>query len=194
MSRGLYGRIGDVGKVKLTRYDGRELDVSPAKVKSQPERPLLMLTNLKIENFKTWSEVAMECRPLTGLFGANSSGKSSLIQFLLLLKQTKEATDRSIALDFNGRYVKLGNFSDAIHNHDKDLTLKWSLDFELDEELTIRDPSSKRTDYLVKSDKFSLSSSVEDGEFGAVGKEIHYWVGDCEFFSKENAVIEPPLI
>jgi predicted ATPase len=141
-----------------------------------------MINNLWIENFKTWSQVEAECRPLTGLFGANSSGKSSIIQFILLLKQTKEATDRSIALDFNGRYVKLGRFYDVIHNHDRELDLNWSIEFELDAQLTIRDPSSKRTDVLEKSNEFALSATVEDGELGAVGTEIHYWIGNSEFY------------
>ena len=40
----------------------------------------------------------MACGRVTGLFGANSSGKTSIPQFLLLLKQTREATDRAVSL------------------------------------------------------------------------------------------------
>ena len=49
-----------------------------------------MLTQLRFENFKSWQAAKLPLAPLTALFGANSSGKSSLLQFLLLLKQTKE--------------------------------------------------------------------------------------------------------
>ena len=35
---------------------------------------------------------------LTGFFGTNSSGKSSILQFLLMLKQTVESSDRSRVL------------------------------------------------------------------------------------------------
>jgi predicted ATPase len=140
-----------------------------------------MLTNLYLENFKTWAEVDVEFRGLTGLFGANSSGKSSIIQFLLLLKQTKEATDRTISLDFNGKFARLGAVTDALHNHDPDLTLTWKLDFELDDDLVIQDPSNKRTAFLVKSNQFSISSSVENSSLGAVGTKLQYWVGKTEF-------------
>jgi hypothetical protein len=140
-----------------------------------------MLTNLHLENFKSWADVDVEFRGLTGLFGANSSGKSSIIQFILLLKQTKEATDRTLSLDFNGRFVRLGGVNDALHGHDSELTLSWKLDFELENELTIQDPSDKRTAWLVKSDEFSIASSVESGSLGAVGTKLQYWVGDKEF-------------
>ena len=43
-----------------------------------------MIDRLKIENFKCFSELSMEFRPFTLLCGVNSSGKSSVIQALLL--------------------------------------------------------------------------------------------------------------
>jgi len=45
-----------------------------------------MLTELSLTNFKSWSSIdKMRLAPITGLFGANSSGKSSILQLLLLL-------------------------------------------------------------------------------------------------------------
>lgn len=44
-----------------------------------------MLNRLKIENFKAWRKAALTFGKVTGFFGANSAGKSSLLQFLLLL-------------------------------------------------------------------------------------------------------------
>ena len=55
-----------------------------------------MLTELRIQNFKSWADTGpMRFAPITGLFGANSSGKTSLLQLLLMLKQTVESTNRS---------------------------------------------------------------------------------------------------
>src|SRR5437763_1310294 len=51
-------------------------------------------------------EQRIEIRPLTILAGANSSGKSSIIQPLLLLKQTLEAAYDPGALLLNGPNVK----------------------------------------------------------------------------------------
>ena len=54
-----------------------------------------MLTRLDLHNFKSWSHLDnMPLKPITGLFGPNSSGKTSILQFLLALKQTVESIDR----------------------------------------------------------------------------------------------------
>lgn len=50
------------------------------------------ISTLSVAGFKSIvDEQTIEIRPLTLLAGANSSGKSSMIQPLLLLKQTLEA-------------------------------------------------------------------------------------------------------
>jgi len=64
-----------------------------------------MLRRLTFENFKSWPNADIRFGDITGFFGTNSSGKTGLLQLLLLLKQTKDATDRSIALDLNGPYA-----------------------------------------------------------------------------------------
>lgn len=51
------------------------------------------ITAIAIRGYKSLAEERLiEIRPLTILAGANSSGKSSAMQPLLLLKQTLEAT------------------------------------------------------------------------------------------------------
>ena len=84
-----------------------------------------MIDALRFTNFKSWSRADLRCGRITGVFGTNSSGKTSLLQFLLLLKQTKDATDRALALDLNGDLVKLGTIRDAIHGHDDSLEIAW---------------------------------------------------------------------
>src|ERR1700682_259208 len=110
-----------------------------------------MLRHLTLENFKTWPKASLSFGQITGLFGTNSSGKSSLIQFLLLLKQTKEATDRGISLELNGPYVSVGAYKDMIHGHNESRRLSWDLSFDRPKELTLVDPSGKRTESLARS-------------------------------------------
>jgi predicted ATPase len=78
-----------------------------------------MLTALRIQNFKSWLDTGeIQFAPITGFFGANSSGKSSILQFLLLLKQTVESPDRAQVLNFGGdaRWpVDLGSFREVVH-------------------------------------------------------------------------------
>lgn len=48
-----------------------------------------MLKELRIQNFKGWKDTGtIRLAPISLFFGANSSGKSSIGQFLIMLKQT----------------------------------------------------------------------------------------------------------
>src|SRR5437879_7487918 len=65
------------------------------------------ITSLSIAGFKSIvDEQTIEVRPLTLLAGANSSGKSSMMQPLLLLKQTLEASYNPGSLLLNGPNVR----------------------------------------------------------------------------------------
>ena len=78
-----------------------------------------MLMHLKLDNFKIWrSTGAMQLAPLTLLLGTNSSGKSSLIQSLLLIRQTVKSDDPNLDLNLGnpdiGDSVTLGQFKDLL--------------------------------------------------------------------------------
>src|SRR5712691_5924906 len=65
------------------------------------------ITSISVAGYKSLvKEQAIQIRPLTILTGANSSGKSSIMQPLLLLKQTLEASYDPGALLLNGPNVK----------------------------------------------------------------------------------------
>lgn len=81
---------------------------------------IAMLTRIQLENFKSWRELDIELAPLTMLFGANSSGKSSVLQALLLLLQTEERTTWE-SINMGGGvndYVDLGSYRDIVFGHD----------------------------------------------------------------------------
>ncbi len=70
------------------------------------------ITTLSVAGFKSISsEQTIAVRPLTLLAGANSSGKSSMMQPLLLLKQTLEAQYDPGPLLLNGPNVKFTSVS-----------------------------------------------------------------------------------
>jgi len=80
-----------------------------------------MFTQLRIQNFKSWADTGeFRMAPLTGFFGTNSSGKTAILQFLLMLKQTVESSDRNRILHLGGdqySYVDLGTTYDISHRH-----------------------------------------------------------------------------
>ena len=78
-----------------------------------------MFTYLKLDNFKIWKSTGpMGLAPVTLLLGTNSSGKSSLIQSLLLIRQTVKGDDPNLDLNLGnpdtGRSVTLGRFRDVL--------------------------------------------------------------------------------
>src|SRR5258706_5081161 len=78
-----------------------------------------MLREYQLENFKAFAgPETMPIRPITLIYGPNSSGKSSILQSLLMLKQTLEEADSSTSLLPKGKLVDLGNYREFIHRHD----------------------------------------------------------------------------
>ena len=121
-----------------------------------------MLRTLTLNNFKAWRSLDMEFGKVTGLFGTNSSGKSSILQFLLMLKQTKDATDRRLVLDMGGPddLVNLGSFRDVVHQHRVEETVSWELAWSLPEPLRIENPMGNSKDILFEGDKIRTKCKV----------------------------------
>ena len=101
-----------------------------------------MITELKSQNFKSWKDTGtLQFAPLTGLFGANSSGKTSILQVLLMLKQTVERPpDWNEPLYFGDEksLVNLGSFDDIIHRPVNDSSLEIFVSWKLSKKLTIQ--------------------------------------------------------
>ncbi len=82
---------------------------------------------INVKSFEDTGEI--ELKPITVFVGPNSSGKSSLLRFPVVISQTYlEETISPII--FNGKYVDYGDFEDVVHNHFGD-GLSFSLKFKL---------------------------------------------------------------
>lgn len=74
-----------------------------------------MITKIGIKRFKGINSLnSLELKPITVLCGRNSSGKTSILESLLLLKQSSEKHLSLDRLDQNGKYVRLGTFKDIL--------------------------------------------------------------------------------
>ena len=108
-----------------------------------------MFTEISMTNFKSWRETGpVRMAPLTAFFGANSSGKSSLLQMLLLLKQTAESNDRGLVLNTGSMqpgYVNLGTPQEITFGDETEMTLgvSWTLDSTSD--LRVPIPGGERS-------------------------------------------------
>ncbi len=140
-----------------------------------------MLERLKLCNFKSWRQAEVDFGRITGLFGTNSSGKSGLLQFLLLLKQTRESTDRSATLELNGRFVKLGTAEDVIFGHDERRTISFELGFERETPLKIDDPGDVKRTKIADSRDLAVQAEVEIVQKAFQSRTLTYRVGESEF-------------
>lgn len=76
-----------------------------------------MIKELSLTNFKSFEHLGnLEIKPLTILVGKNSCGKSTILQSLLLLKQTLESRMQDDALCLDGNYLKYSNLKEICHN------------------------------------------------------------------------------
>src|SRR5258708_28284375 len=84
-----------------------------------------MIKTWTLQNFKSVAQkTTLEMAPLTIFAGANSSGKSTLIQSLLLTAQTLQSPVYSRPIILNGHIVRLGAFDDIVSNdHEKEQIL-----------------------------------------------------------------------
>jgi predicted ATPase len=94
-----------------------------------------MLTNITLENFKAFQKLDdLKIKPITILCGTNSCGKSSILQSILLLKQTLENKNPNHSLLLNNRFVRLGLFQDILFRKNQNNEMSFKFRFNLDRE------------------------------------------------------------
>lgn len=98
-----------------------------------------MLARWSLSNFKSYNgSKSLSLAPLTLLCGANSSGKSSILQSMLLIKQTLEHSPAERVIALNGPLVQLGTFSDILNDQAKSernevIGIGWKIDHRMAE-------------------------------------------------------------
>ena len=79
-----------------------------------------MIKNLELRNFKCFEELDIELRNVNIFTGVNGMGKSTVIQSLLLLEQSKQGNRENEGLYLNGKYIELGNSQDVVYDNAQD--------------------------------------------------------------------------
>ena len=100
-----------------------------------------MITAIELENFKGFgARQRIELGPLTLLFGANSAGKSSVLQALGYVRELLEHGDPNVdQTEIGGAAAPLGGFGRLIHNHKIDATMRIRVEFDVPSTLNVRD-------------------------------------------------------
>ena len=136
-----------------------------------------MITRLHIENFKSWRDTGeLRFAPLTGFFGANSSGKTAILQFLLMLKQTVDSPDPNEVLNFGDERdpVMLGTFPDVVFGHETKRSLRWSFE-------------CRQIASWLKLTNYSFEAEIREGEAGALKLQgFRYLIGGSSYGLKKQ--------
>lgn len=123
-----------------------------------------MLKQLQIQNFKGWKDTGIiKMAPITLFFGANSSGKSSIGQFLMMLKQTIESPDRK-AVFFPGGInsaVQLGSYQEMVYQRNLENRIIFGYEWDLPSQLKFKDALSGKN-YTVDQMEFGATVGLED--------------------------------
>ena len=123
-----------------------------------------MLKQLRIQNFKGWKDTGnIHMAPITLFFGANSSGKSSIGQFLMMLKQTVESSDRKAVFYPGGKNsaVQLGSYQEMVFHHDPRKKISFDYQWSLPENLKLKEPVSGQ---VFSGDNLSFHAEVGLGD------------------------------
>jgi hypothetical protein len=152
--------------------------------KSQKKDSAQGITGISVRGYKSlYEECSVEIRPLTILAGANSSGKSSIMQPLLLLKQTLEATYDPGPLLLHGpnvRFTLAGQLFSQLSEKNSSDRFSVQIEINTGQSLTTlfkKHPKSAleivEMTYMDKEIKFTLSDKMSEGDrISALSKQV----------------------
>jgi predicted ATPase len=147
-----------------------------------------MINEVRFEGFKSWKDTGpVRLAPITALFGNNSSGKTSLLQMLLLLKQTSESPDRTQVLNLGDdrALVDLGTFQDVLFSHDLSNPLRVQLGWTVPQRLVVPDPADPGVT-LFEDNALGFRTTIAsqangDGSGRATVTEMAYGFAGADF-------------
>ncbi len=82
---------------------------------------------LHLQNFRSIRDARVEIAPLTVVYGANGSGKSSLIYGLLTLRNFLTNPSQNLASLFSYPSISLGGWQEVVHRHAVDRNVSLSI-------------------------------------------------------------------
>lgn len=123
----------------------------------------LMIKNIHISKFKCLTDENLELRPLTILTGKNSSGKSSVLQAILIAARNCNPKNRERMYNLISKYQELPYLIDITHN---------------DTHIICTNDKKDETDILTYEDTLYFLSSNRIGQEDSAKFSREYKVGD----------------
>ena len=122
-----------------------------------------MLTKIGLSNFKCFANLDLSCAPITLLCGLNGMGKSSVMQALLVLRQSYDLRElRQGRIALGGELADIGAGGDALFEDADSDEMNFSL-----HRSDVEAPCELWCEYDRESDRLNLRPSRDaPGEFG----------------------------
>ena len=153
-----------------------------------------MLRGIKLKNFKCFEDLDLPCSPMTLLCGLNGMGKSTVIQALLLLRQSFISGELSRGrLVLGGEFADLGTGIDVLFEYAETDLVEFGLRHaDLPTSLRLSFEYSRPGDQLQSEDAALTEESGSEllqqwGEVPPLGGNLHYVnaerIGPRKFYS-----------
>ncbi len=156
-----------------------------------------MIKNLQLINFKSFQDQSISFKPLTLLSGLNSTGKSSVLQALMLLRRSYQRDFLpNKGLILNDEQVYIGTGQDALFEYAEDELIGFEIDLENEhkgiwcfnyaKELDVLKIASEKVD-----DKIYKSRLFNDKKFyylkaERIGPQISYPMSEVDVIQKKQ--------
>lgn len=122
-----------------------------------------MIGRLKINNFKSHKDTEISLGNLTVLTGVNGCGKTSLIQALLLLRQSFLKNRLSYGLDLNTPLCSVGIAHDALYALADDSKISFDIDTDAEGAFHfVFDIDKEFGDSFIKKDSYNENAMSQE--------------------------------
>jgi predicted ATPase len=139
-----------------------------------------MISGFKIGNFKAFSETQYApIRPLTLIFGPNSSGKSSIIHGLILAHQGMQKGDLDVYRTvIGGESVDLGGFNQYVFKRDTQRQVDWGIELDATQfEGRLREIFDTTNRVTVSA---TIGMALKEGVLGDIDDDYLKTIGDIQ--------------
>ena len=142
---------------------------------------------LALGNFKAFADTQnVPIRPLTLVFGANSSGKSSVLHGLLLARHAVDTGELDVTrTEIGGDSVDLGGFRQYVHRREASRRVEWSAELDVG---TLRGQASRILE-KHRNVKVSLSFGMPLDDHGKPFANERPWLISYELEASSRVIV-----
>jgi len=155
-----------------------------------------MINKFDIKNFKSHSFTSLKLSNMNVLTGLNGMGKSSVIQALLLLRQTYQKNTLNEGLELKGDLCNIGVAKDALYLSAEDDTIEFSITSEGDNLFSwaFYVGNNDLSNTFIKVDKSKMNQVINYSSMSLFNKNFQYISafrnGPTQDYEKDTSTVE----